>query len=98
MDMSVSNDAAVHMKRDMEVENGASIRFFVRYGGCGNIQTGFSLGVAIDEPVEAAASAESEGVIFYVEDKDSWYFGDRPFYVEWDEAAEEIAFRHGELV
>ncbi|WP_444684393.1 HesB/YadR/YfhF family protein [Alkalicoccus luteus] len=98
MNMYISNEAAAYMKEDLQAESGESVRFFVRYGGCGNIQTGFSLGVAKEDPVEPATFIESAGVRFYVEEQDNWYFDGLPFYIEWSRSSQEITFRHGETV
>ncbi|WP_420812543.1 HesB/YadR/YfhF family protein [Planococcus salinus] len=46
MEIKISDDAIKWFQQEMEVSKGDSIRFYVRYGGSGNLQPGFSLGVA----------------------------------------------------
>ena len=51
------------------------MRFFVRYGGQ-SIQSGFSLGIDRNQPIHIGASTEINGVTFYVENDDLWFFED----------------------
>ncbi|MEC2176775.1 HesB/YadR/YfhF family protein, partial [Bacillus amyloliquefaciens] len=44
MNMKVNKDALDWYKEELELETGDQVRFFVRYGGCSNVQKGFSLG------------------------------------------------------
>ncbi|WP_280769290.1 HesB/YadR/YfhF family protein [Salipaludibacillus daqingensis] len=94
MNMTVTDEALKWFKNELEVKSGDSVQFFVRYGGCGDFQTGFSLGVAVKTPDEKAASIEKEGILFYVEKKDEWYFDGQNFAVSYDEDKQEISFGH----
>ncbi|MCR6111410.1 hypothetical protein HXA35_13760 [Bacillus sp. A301a_S52] len=95
MNMTVTNDAVEWFKKELDVESGDHVQFFVRYGGCGNFQSGFSLGVAVKAPDEEAVSDDKEGIHFYVEQKDEWYFDGADFEVIYDKDEQEIKYNHG---
>lgn len=92
MKMSISQDAAKWYKDEMQLKDGDFLRFFARYGGCGNVQKGFSLGVAKDEPVEIGVETSCLGVTFFVEEKDLWYFDSRDLTIELDPEHDEPVF------
>lgn len=59
---------------ELHLKKGDFIRFFVRYGGYGTIQSGFSLGVAKETSDEIGMKNELNGITFFIEQKDLWYF------------------------
>ncbi|WP_338135605.1 HesB/YadR/YfhF family protein [Anoxybacillus flavithermus] len=74
--------------------NTPDVRFFARYGGCSNVQKGFSLGVNKEEPIDAAVTLEKNGVIFFVEQNDMWYFDGHDLHIEFDEKQNEPVFTY----
>ncbi|RHW42148.1 hypothetical protein D1B31_05795 [Neobacillus notoginsengisoli] len=94
MNLQVNDTAAQWYKEEMELKAGTFIRFYVRYGGFSQLQSGFSLGVSVEEPVDPAVTAESEGLIFYIEEKDLWYFDERDVEVVLDKKSNEPIFNH----
>lgn len=50
MNLHINEEALKWYKDELDLKKGDQVRFFVRYGGCGNVQKGFSLGVSKDEP------------------------------------------------
>ncbi|WP_059170651.1 HesB/YadR/YfhF family protein [Bacillus sp. FJAT-27445] len=94
MNLQVSNKAAQWYKDEFEASEGTHIRFFVRYGGFSQLQKGFSLGVDSEEPMDPAASTESKGLIFYIEEKDLWYFDGKNVEIDFDEKLQEPVFHY----
>ncbi|WP_316571307.1 HesB/YadR/YfhF family protein [Neobacillus sp. YIM B06451] len=92
MKLNVSSKAAKWYKDEFGASDGTPIRFFVRYGGFNQLQKGFSLGVISDEPMDAAVTTESGGLLFYIEEKDLWYFDGKDVEVELDEQRQEPVF------
>lgn len=41
MNMTINEDALNWYKEELDLESGDQVRFFVRYGGCSNVQKGF---------------------------------------------------------
>ncbi|MFY4774011.1 HesB/YadR/YfhF family protein [Metabacillus sp. RGM 3146] len=94
MKLKVSNKAASWYKEELDLNDGDSLRFFVRYGGNSTIQSGFSLGVINDTPKEAAAMAEANGLTFFVEESDVWYFDQYDLQVNVKEDGDEPEFHY----
>ncbi|ADP32365.1 MULTISPECIES: HesB/YadR/YfhF family protein [Bacillus] len=94
MNMEIQKDALNWYKDELELENGDQVRFFVRYGGCSSVQKGFSLGVSKDEPQDIGISTEVEGITFFIEESDIWYFDNHDLLVSYSEASEEPVFEY----
>ncbi|WP_243387965.1 HesB/YadR/YfhF family protein [Bacillus kexueae] len=92
MNLIVTKEAANWYKNEFHLENGDTLRFFARYGGCSNVQKGFSLGVAKDEPVDIATQTKEEGITFFIEEKDLWYFDEKDLTVNYDATLDEPTF------
>lgn len=82
------------IRTSLDLKEGDQVRFFVRYGGCSNVQKGFSLGVSKDEPQQIGVSAEKDGITFFVEESDVWYFDGHDLLVTYNESAEEPVFEY----
>jgi uncharacterized protein YneR len=96
MNIHINDDAAQWYKDELSLEKGDHLRFFARYGGCSTVQQGFSLGVANEEPVNAGAVTEKNGILFFIEEKDLWFFNDQNLYVEMNHKANEPVFKYEE--
>ncbi|WP_347860538.1 HesB/YadR/YfhF family protein [Salimicrobium sp. PL1-032A] len=94
MDLTVTKDAAKWYKEELELNDSDSMQFYVRYGGAGGLQPGFSLGIKVDTPYEAVAETNVEGITFYVEKSDEWYFDTYSLHVSYDEKWEEPDFSY----
>ena len=92
MNITVSKEALQWYKEELEISNGDMVKFFVRYGGCSTVQRGFSLGVAKQQPVLIGAETNIDGITFYIEDQDLWYFENNDLNVTFDEEKDEPAF------
>lgn len=94
--MTITDKAFTWFKDELNLEAGDNVQFFVRYGGFGQFQSGFSLGIAEKAPDEPAVSTDKEGVTFYVETKDEWYFDGKSFQVNYSDDKGEITYDHEE--
>ncbi|PBB04858.1 MULTISPECIES: HesB/YadR/YfhF family protein [Salimicrobium] len=91
MNITVSEEAAQWYKEEMDLTEGDAIQFFVRYGGSGGLQPGLSLGMKIETPYEPVAETNVEGILFFVEKADEWYFDTYSLKITYDENLEEAA-------
>jgi uncharacterized protein YneR len=95
MKLHIETEAGRWFEEEMNLSGGEEIQFFVRYGGCGNFQSGFSLGIAQKEAEEPVCETKENGVRFYIEEKDAWYLDGADLHVVYDEDKEEITYVHG---
>ena len=94
MKIIISDKAAEWYKEEMFLQPGDYVRFFARYGGCSTVQQGFSLGISNEKPVNIGVSEEKDGISYYIEEKDLWYFDNLDLYADFNEVANEPEYRH----
>jgi uncharacterized protein YneR len=70
------------------------VRFFARVGGCSTVQSGYSLGISMERPIEASLSTEMDGITFFVEEKDTWYFDGNDLTVKYKRKDDDISFEY----
>ena len=89
MKITIIDDAAAWYENEMDLSTGGYLRFFARYGGFSTVQQGFSLGVSKDEPDHIGVKTEKNGVTYYIEEKDIWYFDGHDLIVDLHPVAKE---------
>jgi uncharacterized protein YneR len=96
MELHITKKAAEALKSDLQHSPGHHVRFFVRLGGCSTVQSGFSLGVAKDEPKHPGPQKadSATGLTFYIEQEDEWFFDSHSLYVNYDEKEEIITYEY----
>lgn len=92
MKLIIDVKAANWYKDELMLQQGDSVRFFVRYGGCGTVQTGFSLGISKETPDVVGMKTVTDGITFFVEEKDLWYFDQHNLHVHYNETYKEPEF------
>ncbi|AIE59935.1 hypothetical protein BMMGA3_07625 [Bacillus methanolicus MGA3] len=90
--IQISDEAAAWYKDEMFLKEGDFVRFFARYGGCSTVQQGFSLGVSNEEPIDIGAETKKDGITFYIEEKDLWYFDENDLLIEFNSKLGEPEF------
>lgn len=94
MEIFITNEAVEWFKKEYDIQNKATVRFFVRYGGFGGNIPAFSLGVNLELPNTVYTSTTINEVTFYVEESDAWYFEDKNLYVSFNEKLSEPKFEY----
>lgn len=84
MQIIINDDAKVWFVEEMEVEAGDTIRFYARYGGSSPFHEGFSIGMTRDEPLHSGAKTQIDGVTYFIEQDDLWFFNEHDLYVAVD--------------
>ncbi len=82
MNIRISDLAADWYEQEMNLKHGDFVQFYVRYGGDSSIQKGFSLGLSIDQPTDLAFKTVKNGITYYIEEKDVWYFENHNFHID----------------
>lgn len=94
MEIIVSEEAVAWYKKELEIKQHTALRLFVRYGGFGGHIPGFSLGINLEQPNRVHASTEVDGITFYVEEDDAWYFEDKDLIVSFNTEMGEPQFTY----
>ncbi|TXL67781.1 hypothetical protein FHP05_01820 [Cerasibacillus terrae] len=93
MNIQVNNMAAKWYKEELDMENSSFLRYFVRYGGKGHIP-GFSLGIKQESPEYIHTSVKVNGITFFIEESDKWYFDGVDLLVDFDTKLNEPVFTY----
>ncbi len=92
MEISLTQPALYWFKREMDLTEGQMVRFYVRQGGF-QANNGFSIGLTVnDEPIDAVSLIEIDGLTFFIEQKDAWFFDDHDLKVKYSRKKEEIEY------
>lgn len=94
MKIVISEEAFAWFKEEMEIRNGDTIRFYARYGGSSPFHEGFSLGMNREEPHHLGVETIVEGVHFYIEKDDEWFFNDHDLYVYVNPEVGELTYKY----
>ncbi len=94
MKISIDEQSAAWYKEELELEKGDCLRFFPRYGGYSPIQSGFSLGINKEEEKQASVTLLKDGITYFVNEEDEWYFDGNNLNITFDERKAEPAFSY----
>ncbi|GGA38941.1 HesB/YadR/YfhF family protein [Paenibacillus physcomitrellae] len=90
----VAEDAAEWYKKELNLHEGQSVRFFARYSAGGHIHPGFSLGIDTEEPKKPGLSTTVGGIRFYMEEQDLWYLDGYDLKVSYDGETDDIIYEY----
>ncbi|WP_088105294.1 HesB/YadR/YfhF family protein [Halalkalibacter urbisdiaboli] len=98
MKIEITKPALAWFKQEFDLQGKGeeTIRFYARLGGCASIQTGFSLGISQDTPSTIGVSQEMEGILFFIEQEDLWFFKQYDLKVKFSRKRNEIEFVYEE--
>lgn len=92
MKLSLTQPAIHWFKREMGLTEGQMVRFYIRQGGY-QAYNGFSIGLTVnDEPTDAISLIQADGLIFFIEQKDAWFFDGQDLKVKYSRKKEEIEY------
>lgn len=94
MKLDISQEAVDWYREELDLDDWKALRFFVRYGGVGGKIPGFSLGITSEEPEVIHASAKKDGITFYIDETDAWYFEDSDLAIELNKQLNEPEFNY----
>lgn len=94
MKITITEKALKWFKEEMELEKGEHLRFYVKFYGSSPVQETYSLGFTKDVPIDMISSTIHDGIIFYVEESDLWFFDGHDLQVDYDERNDEIKYHY----
>lgn len=95
MKIEISEKALQWFKEEVEVEKGDKIRFFIQIYGTSPVQEGFSLAFTVDNDArDAAVQTVTDGITFFVNETDLWFFNGHDLYVEYNETLDEVEYKY----
>jgi len=88
--INVSKEAAQWFIEELDLKENDSIKF---YGKVYGPFDGFSIGMDKVEPSKAEVMVTVEGVNFYVEQNDAWFFDNQDLNVTYDNDRKEVSYQ-----
>ncbi|HFI0462952.1 TPA: HesB/YadR/YfhF family protein [Streptococcus suis] len=90
MKIIVSPKAAAWYKEEVGIKPGFGIRFKSKIYANSPVNEGFGLAFDTDEPVNPIAQTTTEnGILFFVEENDEWFFNQHDLQVDFNEQLKE---------
>jgi uncharacterized protein YneR len=95
MDIIISKTALQWFKEEVELKTGDKVKFYPKVYGNSPVQEGFSLGFTVDNyPIDIISSFEAEGMLFYIEERDVWFFNGHDLHVNFNEEMDEVEYSY----
>ncbi len=94
MKIIIKDEALKWFYDEMEAMPGDYIRFYARYGGSSPFHEAFSLGMNREQPHEIGVKSEIEGITFFIEHSDLWFFEEHSLIVSVDAKLDELAYSY----
>ncbi|WML52627.1 hypothetical protein RCG17_25215 [Neobacillus sp. PS3-12] len=92
--ISIDERALAWFIKEFDNNEPISIRMFPQYAGFGQKNKEFCLGFSAETPTNAEYKQEMNGITFYYEENDAWFFDDTETYLTIDNADElQISFK-----
>lgn len=96
MKITVTDKAEKWFRDELEVKDGGYVHFFGKYGGGTNVHAGFSTGMRVEEPTDAVVTMEQNGITYFIDSTDEWFFADYDLTVDFDEQKDEPIYTYSE--
>jgi uncharacterized protein YneR len=90
MFISIDEKASLWFSKEFEIIKPFSIRMFPQYAGFGAKHKGYSLAFSAEQPANLGFKKELNGITFFVEGNDVWFFEETETYLSVDDLLEEI--------
>lgn len=95
MKIDISDKALQWFKEEVELEKGNKVRFFIQIYGTSPVQEGFSLAFTVDNDTrDAAVETIADGITFFVNESDLWFFNGHDLAVEYNESLDEVEYKY----
>lgn len=96
MKITVLDNAHQWFKNELEIAPGGYVHFFGKYGGSTNVHTGFSTGMSLEEPTKTLVELNKDGITYYVNENDEWFFSNYDLTVDYDKNKDEPVYTFSE--
>jgi uncharacterized protein YneR len=88
--LSIDESAATWFNKEFEINKPLSIRMFPQYAGFGEKHKGYSLAFSAETPTNVGFTTEINGITFFIEGNDVWFFEDTETYLSVNDLLDEL--------
>nr|WP_263328455.1 hypothetical protein [Neobacillus sp. Marseille-Q6967] len=97
MFISIDEKAASWFTKEFEFTKPLAIRMYPQYSGFGEKHKGYMLAFSAETPTNAEFTQKINGITFYVEGNDIWFFEDTETYLSVNSPLDEIQITYKEI-
>lgn len=95
MEIVISESAAKWFKDEVGLIKGDKVKFYAQIYGKSAVQENFSIGFSVDnDPVDMIVKTETEGLMFFIEGTDLWFFDEHDLHVDYNEKMDELEYSY----
>ncbi|MBM4762798.1 hypothetical protein [Bacillus sp. B15-48] len=88
--ITIENNAFKWFESEFEVPKPFFIRLYPQYAGFGEKNKGYSLAFSLEKPSLPESQQEINGITFFVESNDTWFFDDTKVSIQFCNNKKEI--------
>ncbi|HEY2421207.1 MAG TPA: hypothetical protein VGI04_07325 [Neobacillus sp.] len=92
----IDERATLWFTKEFEIKQPFNIRMFPQYAGFGQQHKGYSLAFSAETPTNAGYTKEINGITFFVEGNDVWFFEDTETALSVDDHIDELQVTYKE--
>lgn len=92
MKINVSERAHEWFVEEMGLEKGDAVRFSGKIYGATEVHDNFSIAISISHPNDPLAIDEVDGISYFVEESDDWFFNGYDLEVDYNEKLHEADY------
>lgn len=94
MELEITPQAIDWFKEELLLDEGDSIRIYGKYGGATNVHVGFSTGIEVTSPNQPMLEKKIEGITFFTEESDEWFFAGYTLEITLDDNTNEPKYTY----
>lgn len=98
MKLTITPEAQEWFKRELELAEGQGIMFYGKVYGKTQVHDGFSVGMAVDSPENPLIEENVNGMMFFVEESDEWFFKGYNLVVDYDRELDEPKYDFNQVL
>lgn len=96
MKITVTEKAQAWFKKEVGLKPGMAVGFFGKVYGKTAIHEGFSMGMNVGQPDDALYTEDINGITYYIEKNDEWFFHGYNLIIDYDEKKDEPIYEFEE--
>lgn len=96
MKITIKPEALSWFKKELEIPEGQGVRFFGKVYGKTDVHDGFSVGMNVDSSDQPIAETTAEGILFFADEADEWFFKGYDLIVAYDDQLKEPKYEFTE--
>lgn len=96
MKIEISEKAQKWFEEEVGVTEESGVRFLGKVYGKTEVHEGFSIGMEVTKPVEPIAQTTHNGITYFAEKQDEWFFNGYDLEIEYDAEKEEPIYHFHE--